>query len=173
MRLEPGAMRDCTGTPRGRVGVRDRGAGPDDGHRPARNAETNDFGRGPCGTSPAATPHARMPGGQAGALHPDLRQRLLLGVRHVQHHRLDRPHPKPRCEELRRPRVGLRRVPDGRGVLRRGACRRRSSRSTPGRRLPRRRTSSSSSTAPHALYKGAGSGGSIPPGSRISKTSRA
>ena len=42
-------------------------------------------------------PHARMPRRQAVPLHPDLRQRLLLRVRHVQHHRLDRPHARRRC----------------------------------------------------------------------------
>ena len=69
-------------------------------------------------------PHARMPGRRAVPLHPDLRQRLLLRVRHVQHHRLDRPHPQAAVgEELRPSRIGLRRVPEERGVLRpRGAA---------------------------------------------------
>ena len=60
-----------------------------------------------------------VPGRQAVPLHPDLRQRLLLRVRHVQHHRLDRPHAQGAAgEELRPARVGLRRLPQGRGLLR-------------------------------------------------------
>ncbi len=71
-------------------------------------------------------PHARMPGRRAVPLRADLRQRLLLGVRHVQHHRLDRPHSQAAPgEELRRSRIDLRRVPEEGGVLRtrRGAAR--------------------------------------------------
>ncbi len=64
-------------------------------------------------------PHARMPGRQADALHSDLRQRLFLGVRHFQHHRLDRAHPQGAPgQELRPARVGLRGLPQGRGLLR-------------------------------------------------------
>ena len=60
-----------------------------------------------------------VPGRQAVPLHPDLRQRLLLRVRHVQHHRLDRPRPEAAAgEELRPARVGVRRLPQGGGLLR-------------------------------------------------------
>ena len=99
-----------------------------------------------------------MPGRQAVPLHPDLRQRLLLRVRHVQHHRLDRPHAEGAAgEELRPARVGVRRLPEGGGLLRPRADRRRRSR--------RRRCRAGSSPPqthkyrllaqpPHAIYKG-------------------
>ena len=141
MRLEPGAMRElhwhATAAEWAFV---DRGAGPHDGHRPAGERRDERLRAGRRLVLPARPrPHARMPGRQAVPLHPDLRQRLLLGVRHVQHHRLDRPHPQAAAgEELRPPRVDLRRVPEEGGVLRpRGACRPRS-RPTPlqGRKLP-------------------------------------
>ena len=51
-----------------------------------------------------------VPRRQAVPLHPDLRQRLLLRVRHLQHHRLDRPHAQGAAgQELRPARGGLRR----------------------------------------------------------------
>ena len=53
--------------------------------------------RATSGTSRAAMATAPVPGRQALPLHPDLRQRLFLRVRHVQHHRLDRPHARSRC----------------------------------------------------------------------------
>ena len=100
-----------------------------------------------------------MPGRQTGAFHPDLRQWLLLGVRHVQHQRLDRPHAETFAgEELRRPRVGLRRVPEGRGVLRPRLCRRpRAAGATPlqGRKLPpQTHKYELLEQPPHAVYKG-------------------
>ena len=120
MRLEPGAMRElhwhATAAEwafviegRVRTTVID----------PAGFAETNDFEPGRrLVLPPRARPHAAVPGRQAVPLHPDLRQRLLLRVRHVQHHRLDRPHPKAAAgQELRLARVGLRRLPEGRGLL--------------------------------------------------------
>ena len=176
MRLEPGAMRElhwhATAAEwafviegRVRTTVID----------PQGNAETNDFEPGRRLVFPSRPrPHARMPGRQADALHPDLRQRLLLGVRHLQHHRLDRPHPQAAPgEELRRPRVGLRRVPQGRGLLRpRGGAAARSRRPAPGSGNCRRRRTSFELLAqePHASTRAAASGGSIPTGSRSRKT---
>ena len=108
---------------------------------------------------PRPRPHARMPRRQALPLHPDLRQRLLLRVRHLQHHRLDRPHPQATAgEELRPARsrpstVSPRRrsispaasVPPAEAVRRRsraGSCR-------------RRRTSIELlAQPPHAIFKG-------------------
>ena len=118
----------------------DRGARPDDGHRPAggRGDERLRAG-GRLVLPPRPRSHARVPGRRAVPLHADLRQRLLLGVRHVQHQRLDRPHPQAAPgEELRRPRIDLRRVPEEGGVLRpRGAAARASRRPrSQGRKLP-------------------------------------
>ena len=106
---------------RRRVGLRHRGAGPHHRHRPAAAAPRRTTSRpGDIWYFPARPrPHARVPGRQALPLHPDLRQRLFLRVRHVQHHRLDRPHPQGAPgEELRPARIGLRRLPEGRGLLR-------------------------------------------------------
>ena len=71
-----------------------------------------------------------VPRRRAVPLHPDLRQRLLLRVRHVQHHRLDRPHAEGAAgQELRPAGVGVRRLPEGRSLLRpRPAAARRSRR---------------------------------------------
>ena len=87
---------------------------------PQGNAETNDFEPGDVWYFPRGHGHMlECLGDKPTPLHPDLRQRLLLGVRHVQHHRLDRPHAQAAAgEELRRPRVDLRRFPEERGVLR-------------------------------------------------------
>ena len=64
---------------------------------PQGGAETNEFEPGRrLVLPPRPRPHAGMPGRRAHALHPDLRQRLLLRVRHLQHHRLDRPHAQGR-----------------------------------------------------------------------------
>ena len=121
MRLEPGAMRElhwhATAAEWAFV---IEGPGPDDGHRPGGICRDERLRAGRRVVLPARPrPHARMPGRRAVPLHPDLRQRLLLGVRHVQHHRLDRPHPQAAAgEELRPPRIDLRRVPEERGVLR-------------------------------------------------------
>ena len=120
-------------------------------------------------------PHARMPGRRAVPLHPDLRQRLLLRVRHVQHHRLDRPHPQGAAgEELRPARIGLRRLPEGRGLLRpRAQCRPRS-RPTPLAGLEAAaadaQVSAPRPAAASSSTRGAGSGGSIPRSFPISKT---
>ena len=127
MRLEPGAMRElhwhATAAEWAFV---DRGAGPHDGHRPAglRRDERLRAGRRLV-LPPRPRPHARMPRRQAVPLHPDLRQRLLLRVRHVQHHRLDRPHAQAAAgEELRPARVGLRRrSPRRRSTSPAGRCR--------------------------------------------------
>ena len=121
MRLEPGAMRElhwhATAAEwafviegRVRTTVID----------PQGYAETNDFDPGDVWYFPRGHGHMlRMPRRQALPLHPDLRQRLLLRVRHVQHHRLDRPHAQGAAgEEFRPARVGLRRLPEGRGLLR-------------------------------------------------------
>ena len=126
---------------------------------PQGNAETNDFEPGDVWYFPRGHGHMlECLGDKPTPLHPDLRQRLLLGVRHVQHHRLDRPHAQAAPgEELRRPRIDLRRVPEGRGVLRpRARCRRRSRRPrSRGGSCRRRRTSiDSSHKPPHAIYKG-------------------
>ena len=60
-----------------------------------------------------------MPGQGAVPFHSDLRQRLFLGVRHVQHHRLARPHAQGAVgQEFRPARVGLRRLSEGRSLLR-------------------------------------------------------
>ena len=51
-----------------------------------------------------------------------VRQRLLLGVRHLQHHRLDRSHPaRGAGEDLRRAGGDLRQLPQARGLHRQGA----------------------------------------------------
>src|SRR5438309_383636 len=73
---------------------------------------------------PRPRPPARVPRRRAVPLRADLRQRLLLRVRHVQHHRLDRPHAQGAAgEEFWRSRVIFRRVPDEGGVFRpRGAA---------------------------------------------------
>ena len=64
-------------------------------------------------------PHAAMPGRRAVPLHPDLRQRLLLRVRHLQHHRLDRPRAKAAAgEELRPAGIRVRRLPEGGSLFR-------------------------------------------------------
>ena len=55
-------------------------------------------------------------------VHPGLRQRLFLGVRHLQHHRLDRPHAaRGAGEELRRAGLDLRQLPQEGGLHRQGA----------------------------------------------------
>ena len=56
-------------------------------------AETKDFEPGDIWYFPRGHGHCSVASATNNALYPDLRQRLLLRVRHVQHHRLDRPHP--------------------------------------------------------------------------------
>ena len=121
---------------RGRVGVCHRGAGPHHGHRPAGRApRPTTSSRATSGTSPAATATCCNASATTRPLHPDLRQRLLLRVRHLQHHRLARPHPQGAArEELRTARVGLRRLPEGGGLLRpRAGAAREAGRAAPGR----------------------------------------
>ena len=88
----------CTGTPprpSGRSSSRG-GSGPRSSTRRA-SAETNDFEPGDVWYFPRGHGHMlAVPGRRALPLHPDLRQRLLLRVRHLQHHRLDRPRPEGR-----------------------------------------------------------------------------
>ena len=96
MKLEPGAMRElhwhATAAEwafviegRVRTTVID----------PQGDAETNDFEPGDVWYFPRGHGHMlECLGDKPVPLHPDLRQRLLLGVRHLQHHRLDRPHPQ-------------------------------------------------------------------------------
>ena len=127
---------------------------------PQGNAETNDFEPGRrLVLPPRPRPHARVPGRRAVPLHPDLRQRLLLRVRHVQHHRLDRPHPEGAAgEELRPARVGLRRLPQGRGLLRPRAGAARRSPPTPLQGLEAAAADAQvpdcSPRTPHSIYKG-------------------
>ena len=75
-------------------------------------AETNDFEPGDVWYFPARPrPHAAMPGQRAVPFHPDLRQRLLFRVRHLQHHRLDRPCSAGAVgQEFRRARSSLRQI---------------------------------------------------------------
>ena len=81
-----------------RMGIRDRRARPDDGHRPARrSARRTTSSRATSGTSRAATATCWSAWATSLPLHPDLRQRLLLRVRHLQHHRLARAHAQGRC----------------------------------------------------------------------------
>ena len=99
MRLEPGAMRElhwhATAAEwafviEGRVRTT-----VDRSRRPRRDQRLRARRRLVLSARPR--PHARVPGRQAVPLHPDLRQRLLLRVRHLQHHRLDRAHAARRC----------------------------------------------------------------------------
>ena len=99
MRLEPGAMRElhwhATAAEWAFViegGVRTTVIDPQ-GY-----AETNDFEPGDLWYFPRGHGHMlECLGDQPTPFHPDLRQRLLFGVRHVQHQRLDRPYATRRC----------------------------------------------------------------------------
>ena len=122
-------------------------------------------------------PHAPVPGRQALPLHPDLRQRLLLRVRHVQHHRLDRPRPPSRCWRRtsacpNRPSTTSRRRrsispaasrlrPSRRRRCRAGSCRR------------RRTISAAGAAAARRSIGAAASGGSTPAASRSRRPSPA
>ena len=95
----PGRCANCTGTPPPPNGPSSSRAAcaPPSSIRKAI-AETNDFEPGDVWYFPRGHGHMlAVPRRQALPLHPDLRQRLLLRVRHVQHHRLDRPHAARRC----------------------------------------------------------------------------
>ena len=180
MRLEPGGDARAALARHGRrVGLRHRGPRPHHGHRPAGQLRDQRLRAGRhLVLPPRPRPHAPVPRRQALPLHPDLRQRLLLRVRHLQHHRLDRPHPQgPPGEELRPARVGLRRLPQGRGLLRPRAG---------AARASRRPTSQGSEAAaadaqvpaarPGARTRStraAASGGSAPTGSRSRRPSPA
>ena len=85
-------------------------------------AETNDFEPGDIWYFPRGHGHViETPGRPAVPLHPGLRQRLLLRVRHLQHHRLDRPRAEGTAgEELRPARVDLRQLSQRRGLFRQG-----------------------------------------------------
>ena len=180
MRLEPGAMRElhwhATAAEwafviegRVRTTVID----------PQGIAETNDFEPGDVWYFPRGHGHMlAVPGRQAVPLHPDLRQRLLLRVRHVQHHRLDRPHPQAAAgEELRPARVGLRRLPEGGSLLRpRPAASGRAGAAAAGLRSRRRRRTSiacSPSRRTAIFTRAAASGGSIPAAFRSPRRSPA
>ncbi len=103
----------------GRVGLRHRGSGAHDRHRPAglrRDQRFRTWRRLVFSAGPRT--HARMPGQRAVSFHPDLRQRLFLRIRHIQHQRLDRPHAQAAVgQEFRAPRVGLRWLSHQRGLL--------------------------------------------------------
>ena len=85
-------------------------------------AETNDFEPGDIWYFPRGYGHVLCClGDQPTPLHPHLRQRLLLRVRHVQHQRLDRPRAQAALGQKLRPAgVGIRWLPHQRGLLRQG-----------------------------------------------------
>ena len=80
---------------RRRVGLRHRRARAHHGDRSRRACRDQRLRSGRrLVFSARPRPHAAMPRRQTLSFHPDLRQRLFLRVRHVQHHRLDRAHAK-------------------------------------------------------------------------------
>ena len=176
MKLEPGAMRElhwhATAAEwafviegRVRTTVID----------PQGNAETNDFEPGDVWYFPRGHGHMlECLGDEPCSLHPDLRQRLLLRVRHLQHQRLDGPHAQAAPgQELRRPRVDLRRVPEEGGVLRAGrsAAREAGRAARRAESCRRRRTSAAPrQRAASSTTRAAGCGWSIPRSFPISKT---
>ena len=127
--------------------------------------------------SPRSRSHAAVSRRQALSFHSDLRQRLLLRIRHVQHHRLGRPHPKAAAgEELRPARGGVRSVPQGRSVLcPRQAASRGAGGSAAGVEVAAGNAQISPARAAAAwhLSRAAASGGSIPAASRSPKRSPA
>ena len=123
-------------------------------------------------------PHAAMPRRQAVPLHPDLRQRLLLRVRHVQHHRLARPHAPRRCwpRISACPKSAFDGIPEGGGLLRTrqdaaGRAGRRRCRAGSCRR--RRTSTAAGAAAASRSSRAAASGASIPRASRSRRRSPA
>ena len=90
---------------------------------PGGFSETNDFEPGDVWYFPRGHGHMlRMLGERAMPLRAHVRQRLFLGVRHLQHQRLDRAHPEAAVgEELRPAAIDLRWVPHARSVSAHGA----------------------------------------------------
>ena len=123
MRMEPGVMRELHwhATAAEWAFVTEGGCAPRSSI-PQGCSETNDFEPGDIWYFPRGHGHViESPGRQAVPLHPGLRQRLLLRVRHLQHHRLAGPRAQGTAgQELRRARIHLRQLPQERGVLRQG-----------------------------------------------------
>ena len=124
-----GRCANCTGTPmppNGPMSSRAAAASPPSIRR--RVPRCVDFGAGDVWYFPRGHGHSiqglgprRLP------VHPGVRQRLLLGVRHLQHHRLARRICRPRCwprTSACRPRPS-RRFRSTRSTWPRGRCRRR------------------------------------------------
>ena len=92
MKLEPGGMRELHWTPRPRSGpwcLKD-GCAQRSSIRMAPLRRTISS-RGMSGIPARSRSYARMPRGREMPFRPHLRQRLFLGIRHLQHLRLDRP----------------------------------------------------------------------------------
>ena len=70
---------------------------------PAGHAETNDFDPGDVWYFPRGHGHCCNASATSLPLHPDLRQRLLLRIRHLQHHRLGRTYAAGAAGEEFRP----------------------------------------------------------------------
>ena len=152
---------------RGRVGLRGQGAGPDDGPRPGGYRETNDFEPGDVWYFPRGHGHMLECLGDEPChfvLIFDNGYFSEFGTFSIT--RLDRPHPQGAAgEELRPPRIDLRRLPEEGGVLRPGdAAAREAGRPARGGGSRRRgRTSiGSSPISPASTTRAAGCGWSIP-----------
>ena len=120
-----GARRDARtalARDRGRVGLRHRRAGAHHRHRPAGLLRDQRLRAGRCLVFPARSrPRHRDARRQALPFHPGVRQRLLLRVRHLQHHRLARPRAEgPARQEFRAAGRDVRQLSEGRGLLRQG-----------------------------------------------------
>ena len=117
-----GARRDARAAlarHRGRMGVRSRGPRPHHRRRAKRPRRDQRFRPRRRLVLPARPrPHAAMPRRQALSLHPDLRQRLLLRIRHLQHHRLGRAYAAGAVgEEFRSARSSVRNISEGGSVF--------------------------------------------------------